>query len=136
MNITSWIVISSLNVTSICSDWKALLFSGLIKVQCFWKVAVGSKKAVLVVNFLDGLIYIWTTVTHSTLPYFYPDNYLAKRCAKQYLKICSLSLRSNAFVYLFICPLNARSELIFCLLCFLPKFLNWNSFWSASQKEL
>lgn len=33
-------------------------------------------------KFLNGLIYVWTAVTHSTPPYFYPDNYLAKRCVK------------------------------------------------------
>lgn len=48
-------------------------------------------------------------MTHSTLPYFYPDNYLAKRCAKYYIKICSLSFRSPAIVCL-ICPLTLMSD--------------------------
>lgn len=122
LNITSWIVMTYLNVMSL--DCRALLFSDLTKVECYWKVAVGSKQSLLVGSVLDGLIYVWTVVTHSTLPYFYPDNYLAKRCAKYYLKICSFSLRSSAIVCLFICPLAFASDqnsFSACLTFFPPK---------------
>lgn len=113
-------------------DRKALLFSDLTEVECFWKVAVGSKQSLLVGS-LDGLIYVCTVVTHSTLPYFYPDNYLAKRCAKYYLKICSFILRSNAIVCLFIYPLTFASDhsSFSARLTFFPKML-----WSICQKGL